>query len=209
MIAFKCSASEASSSLRAGWLGDLLDRDSLSIIRPIGCSRLAPVTQQASTAACIMSLSSMGAGATYLPLLVLNRSFTRPVIFRLPAASRTPLSPVRNQPSSVNACLRQLGLLVVAEHRRRALDLDLAVGWVQPALHTLVGLPHGAERPLRRHRMMAGSRGSRSCRSLRRCSGRAGRTSAAVPGAWAPRRRRRRCTGQGRAQRGSSGSRCP
>ena len=41
----------------------------------------------------------MGAGAMYLPLLVLNMSLTRPVILRLPAASRVPLSPERNQPS--------------------------------------------------------------------------------------------------------------
>ena len=69
---------------------------------PSGWPRFAPVTQQASTALCITSLSSMGAGVTYLPLLVLNRSFTRPLMRSPPSASSTPLSPVRSQPSAVN-----------------------------------------------------------------------------------------------------------
>ena len=63
----------------------------VSITIPSGWPRLAPVTTQASTAVWITSRSSIGAGATYLPLLVLNRSFTRPVILSAPVSSEHPL----------------------------------------------------------------------------------------------------------------------
>ena len=47
----------------------------------------APIRQQASTAGCAISLPSIGAGATYLPLLVLNCSLTRPMILSWPSRS--------------------------------------------------------------------------------------------------------------------------
>ncbi|MDT4859779.1 hypothetical protein FQZ97_943050 [compost metagenome] len=78
---------------------------------PSGWPRLAPVTTQASTASCITSLSSIGAGATYLPLPVLNRSFTRPVMRSKPCLSIVPLSPVLSQPSSVKLSLLFSGSL--------------------------------------------------------------------------------------------------
>jgi hypothetical protein len=81
-------------------------------------------------------------------LLVLNRSFTRPVIFRLPSASSAPLSPVRSQPSSVKASRGQLGLLVVAQHQAGAFIWISPVGRVEAALHAVVGQAHGAGRCL-------------------------------------------------------------
>lgn len=60
---------------------------------------------------CITRRSSIGAGATYLPLPVLNRSLTRPVTCRQPCASMCPLSPVRSQPSSVMASRLSTGSL--------------------------------------------------------------------------------------------------
>jgi hypothetical protein len=128
----------------------------LSITSASGWPRLAPVTQQASTDACMTSRSSIGAGATYLPLLVLKRSFTRPVILRLPSASSAPLSPVLQPAVGGEAFRRQLGLLVVAEHRPPRLDLDLAVGRVDAALHAVVGAAHGAG-PACRHGDVAGA----------------------------------------------------
>ena len=43
-----------------------------------------PIRQQASTAGCAISRLSMGAGATYFPLLVLNCSLMRPMMLELP-----------------------------------------------------------------------------------------------------------------------------
>jgi hypothetical protein len=50
-----------------------------------------------------MNRPSIAGGTTYLPLEVLNISLSRPVIRRNPSASSSPLSPVRSQPSGVNA----------------------------------------------------------------------------------------------------------
>ena len=117
----RCSASEASSAARPSGPAARWAASGFSIAMPSGWPRLAPVTTQASTARFITSRSSMGAGATYLPLLVLNRSLTRPVMRRLPSASSAPLSPVCSQPSAVDRPRRSAGLLVVAEHHARAL----------------------------------------------------------------------------------------
>jgi len=48
---------------------------------------------------------SIGAGATYLPLLVLKSSLTRPVILYRPMSSTSPRSPVLRKPSSVKLAL--------------------------------------------------------------------------------------------------------
>jgi hypothetical protein len=53
----------------------------------------------------------MGAGATYLPLAVLNSSLARPVIFSMPSARCSPRSPVRKKPSSVNEAAVSSGCL--------------------------------------------------------------------------------------------------
>ena len=111
LMCLMCAASDASSSALPSGVPAFLAASMFSIASASGWPRLAPVTQQASMALCMTSLSSMGAGATYLPLLVLNRSFTRPVILRLPSASSAPLSPVLSQPSSVIACLVSSGSL--------------------------------------------------------------------------------------------------
>lgn len=48
----------------------------------IGCFRLAPTTQICAISGFFDSSSSIGAGATYFPLSVLNNSLMRPVILR-------------------------------------------------------------------------------------------------------------------------------
>ena len=46
--------------------------------------------------------SSIGPGETFLPPAVTMMSFLRPVMRRWPVSSSSPMSPVLNQPSSVN-----------------------------------------------------------------------------------------------------------
>ena len=53
----------------------------------------------------LRSLSSSTAGATFFPPAVTIISFFRPVIFRKPSSSSSPMSPVRNQPSSLKTSL--------------------------------------------------------------------------------------------------------
>ena len=61
-----------------------------------------PATQHSSMSPERLSRFSIGTGATYLPLLVLKSSLTRPVIMSRPSSSITPRSPVLRKPSAVN-----------------------------------------------------------------------------------------------------------
>ena len=61
--------------------------------------RCSPTTRHCDTSASARIWSSSSAGATFLPLAVTMISFLRPVIFRKPSASSSPMSPVRSQPS--------------------------------------------------------------------------------------------------------------
>src|SRR6478735_5626631 len=54
--------------------------------------------------------SSRAAGATFLPPAVTMISFLRPVMVRKPSESKLPMSPVRNQPPSLNASAVASGL---------------------------------------------------------------------------------------------------
>ena len=75
-----------------------------------------------------MNFASIAVGATYLPPEVLKISLIRPVTVRNPSASMLPTSPVRSQPSSVNASAVLIGQVVVAVHHASAADLNFPVG---------------------------------------------------------------------------------
>jgi hypothetical protein len=66
---------------------------------------------------CSLSLFSMGAGATYLPLAVLKSSFTRPVILRRPVGAALALVTRPEEAVGGEASFVEVGALVVADHR--------------------------------------------------------------------------------------------
>jgi hypothetical protein len=62
-------------------------------------ARSTPPTAACSIGGLVVSMASMACGAMYLPVEVLMRSLTRPVMMMQPASSMAPASPVQNQPS--------------------------------------------------------------------------------------------------------------
>ena len=97
------SASSAASTLvRTAGSSRLPRKFSSSTTRPNGADWPTPETMAISIMGCALSWFSTGTGAMNLPLLVLNSSFTRPVIFSSPSGRRSHRSPVRKKPSSVN-----------------------------------------------------------------------------------------------------------
>ena len=117
-----------------------------------------PIRQQASTAGCSMSRPSMGAGATYLPLLVLNCSLMRPMILSWPSGSIATTSPVRKKPSPVKAARVVFRISVVAQHIHGAAHQQFALG-ADLGFHSLecapnITGPHGSRaRQMRDHRL--------------------------------------------------------
>ncbi len=65
----------------------------------------SPTTMHSLTSACARRRSSSTAGATFLPPAVTMISFLRPVMVRNPSSSSAPMSPLWNQPSSIDSAV--------------------------------------------------------------------------------------------------------
>ncbi len=67
--------------------------------RAAGKLRLLPIITTSAKNLLVLMPLSMGWGAMFFPPEVTRMSFLRSVMARKPSASRTPMSPVWNQPS--------------------------------------------------------------------------------------------------------------
>ena len=103
---------------------------------------LSPITAACPITVFAFNLFSIGCGATNLPPLVFSSSFLRSVMLRNPS-SILPMSPVLNQPSSVNCFLRRLLVMPVPDEHRRPLHLQLSIGRYA-SLHVRHHLAHCA-----------------------------------------------------------------
>ena len=86
---------------RSGWLrAQSSSSGKYGAISTAGNLRLSPSTTASAIKALCFSEFSIGWGAMNLPPEVLIRSFLRSVTERKPSASRLPMSPVLNHPST-------------------------------------------------------------------------------------------------------------
>ena len=97
------SASSATSVGSPCSLAQGMISSSSSVISATGNGRRSPCITACEIQRDCLSSFSMLAGVRFLPPAVMMMSFIRPVIFTKPSSSISPTSPVRNQPSPVNA----------------------------------------------------------------------------------------------------------